>query len=632
MPVAVDKGNEPAVRRLLSEYETKSPMWMHDVAETGAAPTERLRSIPSYRGMSQEDATRLARTEQHIIPSNAREEFIGGPDGVKNREDLLRMRAEYDRRVEAGMEGSDWYERTQGGVRETAGPDPARQHLQAQELGLTSNQATPETNLQFGLAGHNAYEAGTPPTGMPMKSQAKTYNEGRAAGEIDLGDKTGPYSSHFDPTMESPATPTNDIWQARGFGYSERQIASGLKPHQHAFLDAETLLAADRANAKKLGGRDNWTPGEIQAASWVESKATGLMKKWGWSRERALADAKSSYPDYFPKHTASGTHEATPGYGIGHLPDVVGGTFEERAAFAARPESTWEGPGGRDILYDAAGMYVRPTNKSTGLYQSPGGPMEINPAAAARPLVSLEPGGKSVSAIDRPSKAMLNKVEAARAYTDAQNAGAWSKPFLNAKPSESTSLYIPHDRPLTTEQMTGLKRAGEKYGLGDVVDYGDGIALTNFMDGPPPVGVFNKALKEGILQSELKAIVPGTPQRAKMETGYISYEEAWKAGEGSGKVTAELKKWLEGPDAPATLAKLDASKEVRKAAFDRMTRDAEIARKTGQPIRADLQRARSIIATSGFTGLFEAWKKGVALPAAALAPFLLALRGEHQGE
>src|SRR6516225_4841463 len=55
---------------------------------------------------------------------------------------------------------------------------------------------------------------------------------------------------------------------------------------------------------------------------------------------------------------------------------------------------------------------------------------------------------------------------------------------------------------------------------------------------------------------------------------------------------------------------------------------------TGHPIRTDLQRARQIIAESGFTGLFEALKKGVALPAVAFAPLvkLLAQREEEPVE
>jgi len=70
--------------------------------------------------------------------------------------------------------------------------------------------------------------------------------------------------------------------------------------------------------------------------------------------------------------------------------------------------------------------------------------------------------------------------------------------------------------------------------------------------------------------------------------------------------------------APGILAKLDADPAIRQAVLALMERDAELAAKTGQPIRADPQRARAIIATGGFRGLFEALKKGV--PTASFSP------------
>ena len=52
---------------------------------------------------------------------------------------------------------------------------------------------------------------------------------------------------------------------------------------------------------------------------------------------------------------------------------------------------------------------------------------------------------------------------------------------------------------------------------------------------------------------------------------------------------------------------------------------------TGHPIRTDLQRARQIIAESGFTGLFEALKKGVALPAVAFVPLIQLFQQQEEG-
>ena len=65
-----------------------------------------------------------------------------------------------------------------------------------------------------------------------------------------------------------------------------------------------------------------------------------------------------------------------------------------------------------------------------------------------------------------------------------------------------------------------------------------------------------------------------------------------------------------------------------------MERDAEIAARTGQPIRADIQLARQLIIDGGFTGLFEALKRGAALPVVALLTLarLLQEGGTRQDE
>jgi hypothetical protein len=82
-------------------------------------------------------------------------------------------------------------------------------------------------------------------------------------------------------------------------------------------------------------------------------------------------------------------------------------------------------------------------------------------------------------------------------------------------------------------------------------------------------------------------------------------------------------------DAPALIGKLDADPQIRQAVLARMQGDAEIAAQTGQPIRADLQRARQIIVEDGFAGLFAALRRGVALPA-AFVPLLELFRQQEQ--
>jgi hypothetical protein len=80
--------------------------------------------------------------------------------------------------------------------------------------------------------------------------------------------------------------------------------------------------------------------------------------------------------------------------------------------------------------------------------------------------------------------------------------------------------------------------------------------------------------------------------------------------------------------------RLEGSPAFRRAALDRLNRDAALAEKTGQPVREDVQRAREIIAKDGINGLRRAREQGVALPAdaALLTPLAFGYPEEDRGE
>ena len=182
--------------------------------------------------------------------------------------------------------------------------------------------------------------------------------------DIKLGPKTGIYGGHMDPTRASPTTGTNDIWHARALGYTTpegKPWESALTPQQHSWMDAETVLAVDRANQAGVGGRTDWTPGEIQAAPWVAGKGRGLEKSRGMTPEEGLAEASKTYPDYAPSFTANATHEMTPGRQTGHLPGIANADQATRDQFAEGPRNWWQDEQGRDVLYDAQGAYVGPS-------------------------------------------------------------------------------------------------------------------------------------------------------------------------------------------------------------------------------------------------------------------------------
>ena len=570
------------------------------------SPKRGILSTPDLRNMDRQEASEVARAEPHLIPT--KDGFVGGPAGVASEADIREMRARFDADVKAGAAGGDWYERAMAHIREVAGPDPERQRLLAREYALWSAQADPDTNMNFALQGHNAYQAGKPLSTVRTPQQALTYNRARDGGyDIPLGPKTGIYGDHLDPTAPSPTTGTNDIWHARGFGYTNtggKEFSRALTAQEHRFLDYETILAMNRANEAGLDGRSDWTAAEVQAAPWVAGKGRKLAQTRGLTEEEGIALASKTYPDHVDKYTAFGTHEATPGIMTGHLPELVGSDFATRADYAAR--AGWASPSGRDMVYDALGMNQRPVQSATGVYTPPGGELEVNPATVARPLVGVTNGG-----VDPASRGMLDAAEAFRAYFDAQGAGAWHKPILNLPPGKMGSVFVPHDGPLTIEQITALQAAtGGDRGLGDVVDTGQGATISNFYPGPPGGAVTGKNLR-GEMGRDIASILPGRQARAHVDSGYLGYEDDWSQGVNSGAVTDRMFGYVDNPNAPAAMGHLDTP-ELRAKIMAHADLDDEIARSTGQPVREDVQRARRAFGRGGWGALRLLRQQGLA--------------------
>jgi hypothetical protein len=606
------------------------------------------------RKMSPDEAMEIARSERHIIPQMAPAGmghnggpplepeitgYVGAPAKIKSRADIDKMRSDYDEAVAGGQGGADWYIRTHAGVKEMAGPDPKKQHLLAQELGVTSPQSNPDTNLGFAIGGHNAYEMGHPiRTQMKTGQSARTYTEGRTpdgTADLKLGKKTGPFAGHLDPTMESPTTPANDIWQARSFGYEGRMdpkqndrnlpFNRALTPQEHSFLDAEALLAVDRANKKALGGRTDWTVGEIQASPWVRNKANSLMERYGLSDEQALKEAAKTYPDYFDKYTGHETYEMTPGSLTGHHTDMIG---------SGEHFTPWMDDDGRDIIYSALGAHQRPTLEAQGVYQAPGGELELNQAWAARPMISFQEdeGGKVV---EDSSRAMMNIAAANRAYFSGQNAGAWSKPIPGGKKGRQNAVFFDQDESMSPEAIGNIKELfGNRFNMPDVVDYGNKAAITGFYPSEPDPKALAKAMRSGEVDEMLNHYAPsrGEAQTGFMDSGYVGFEDAYSSGQ-PGAVTQEFMNTLDAQMSPVALEKLEKDPAFKAKVMDLYSQSIEreamsFGDSKGNPL---LRNAMEIFNAEGYQGLRDAISKGI-VPATALVPLAQALsEGDRSG-
>jgi hypothetical protein len=348
-----------------------------------------------------------------------------------------------------------------------------------------------------------------------------------------------------------------------------------------------------------------------------------LVKKVVQQRAKAAAPA-APRPRKAVKVPVNATGERVPYVGSGQLSGIVGGDEATRAAYSADPRASWTGAGGRDIIYDALGVKQLPTLPATGFYTPPGGILETNPATVPRPFGSVQDGD-----IDPTSRSMLDLAESLRAYTDAQGAGAYHVGLSGVDAAEQGSLSIPTAGPTSADTLKALQDLGGAYGLPDVVDTGSGITMTNFYPGPPS-GAETEAALAGNFGKELRGLVAGEPQRAKVAAGYLPmFEEA--DGMGSGIATGRMADLINRYP-QSTIARLDASPALRERYASGAALDAEMAQRGFGVAREDIQNARRLMAEGGVDALMAAFREGkIALPAVAGLLGLSALPDESEG-
>lgn len=624
----------PDFQAAAKEAIERHQMGGEPVPDIPTSPSGRRASITStsLRDMPLDQAIQHALSGQHLIQNERTGQFVGAPRGFTTMDQILAQRDRFDNAAKMGVMGRNWYDNSQAANYELTGGVAPRQRLLASEQAFWSPRANPETNYGFALQAHNAYEVGRPLDIVYTGRQGRAYAAARDIGQLPKqGPKTLPFMGHLDPTSEDPTTGVNDIWHARANGFTNpggKPFDRALTPQEHAYLDAETVLAVKRANEERWGGFDDWTPGRVQAAGWVGKKietelAANLAKKMPYEQAyaKAVEDSRADFSDVMDKYTMYGTHEAIPGAGIGHLPSIVSGPRALREAYSLDPRSQWNtAPGGRDILYENLGFYSRPTVQAQGSFTPAGtGATEINPAFAARPQVDYVPGPGGGLRLSPASEHGVNAVEALRAYMDAQNMGAAHKFIAERGYADAqNSIGIEHPRALTPDEMNDLSAAVKPYNLSPS-DTGRGVTLMNFGDGPK--GTEIPKLLKGDLGNTIKRILPeaGDMKRGELLPLSTDYEKSLQTP-GQGLATRQLFEALNRPEIPAAAGKLDTP-ALRQKAVDRLQRDIEYAKQTGDPTRIDIQNARRVVGKTGLAGLADllakgpsAWPKG-GLPA-----------------
>jgi hypothetical protein len=264
-------------------------------------------------------------------------------------------------------------------------------------------------------------------------------------------------------------------------------------------------------------------------------------------------------------------------------------------------------------------MWVRPTIPMQGVYLRPDGTLELNPGRVARPLGGFDTprkydkefvGPREFEPFKRTPEAertLLNASEAVRGYIDAQNASTWSKVWTGGPNNQSNSLFFARNGPASQTDLLAMRQLGAQHGLPDAYDTGNGIVMTNFSKTPEGGLDFDRALKAKVFDQY------GTPQRVRLDSGYVGYEDKWGKG-GTGEATRQLLDYVS--KTPELRSALNRNEGIAQAALDRAARDEKWASRWGAP-REDIQRARAIIGEgAGWIDRLEAaLKAGVILPA-----------------
>lgn len=623
-----------------------------EAAAKGAADEiTKSAKLPNLREMDLPSAIGAARKEQHLNIKRKDGGIEGAPAHVMTKDDVLALRAGMDQAAELGVRvgGEKWYSKGREFVTQAAGPDPVTQDITANALGITSKQVNPDVNLGFTTLGTNAWAAGRPASRLMDDPEAIAYNAMRAQGKVPDTMKTAQLGINVNPTVPFTTTGVNDIWHARSMGYTNPNgspyngTPSGP---MHRFMDHETVLAVDRANQIKLGGRDDWTAPEMQAAIWVGKKAQndvaariasnaekvakGKTPLPELTLDQALQTASKGYGEYAPKYTAHANYEFTPGQGIaGHLQGLAYGSEADRAKFAALPGNQWMvGPNKDDVLYNAAGMLqAKPTAPMQGIFsRGEGFPTELNPGFTAHPMVAME-GDTGKRVWDQNTSDLLHAVEGIRGYFDVQNASG-AHQLVKNQPGRASSFVFDKSRPLTAADIDAFQAAGAKVGKPNLMDLPDRSVLTNWIDPGPGLSTKQEtSLADEIAKITGSGVAPGR-RVEKLSTDYPTLDRSgdWAQGEGSGAATRSLMDIVN--KVPAIVANIDRDPRLRDMIKAKMDAHEAWAIANNDPIRRDIQNAKMVFSqpgeAGGLAGLFAALKAGkIALPAVAGATVAL---------
>ena len=525
-------------------------------------------------------------------------QYVGAPPGVDSPQSLGAMVNNYVKGMEEGLPGRNFYTDSSKDIYARTGQNMTESDLLAQNIATLSRANNVGGNTSMSAKAHIQAATGDPiKTGRFPSKDSPPLQAMYDAGQAEyLGHKRDPFATQLgvEWAPERIGRGVNDMHEAELMGYPSGKVAGAT---QHDFMDEVRQRAIDKANELSIGGFSDWNTGNAQAAAW-----TGNKIRRG---DLSPGDAARSYADYFPLHEANATYESVSSPVTGHLQGLLDAPFDERLRYTLDPRGSWNtSASGRDIGYTSAGMLPGETAQTVGRFKE-----SANPAFVARPVIGTETTADGSRVMTPGSKKSLTAVEAARAYFDAQEAGAWHR-IMPAKSADAyTGAGIDFGRNFTASDMEKIAPLFEARGyyLGSSPN-----GITVMANDATKTGKdFSKEVKE-ILKSNKDAFKDAKVEFGTLESDYIDYGGAYTS-KVPGSVTSEMLKRLDA--APETAGLLQDSQIYRDTVLARNARDTDAAKAGYGASRKDLENARKIFAKDGWEGLRRAAAAGT-VPAA----------------
>lgn len=619
--------------------------------KSGAVPADFYRKMEAEQGP--EAVLRAAKRGEHIT-RRADGSIIGAPRHITSGAGLGAMRKSLDTQFDEGVDAlkfadpervGNWYERAKAGQAASTEPHQLDRALDA--TAVYSAGVSPESELAFALKHMNTRALGAPEMayrGAGMRTLDRAIEQDKAP---RLAAKIGEYRVKNDPRVPVEGSfGVNDFRAAQGFGYTDAQgkpWKAGVSQQMHPFMDAETALMVDRANARAAGGKTDWTGPHLQEVPWIYGKAQDLYERgkkatYKGGTEgmvRALRDANKTTADFFPKHTFSSTYEYVPGANTGHVPEILNAADDVKRAYGevgrwdidktgeaalyGMPESV--GAGRRDAMHSAMGLRQVPTEQGVGVYKNTAGQVENNPVTVTRTLANFPTGDSST--LHPNFREAMGAGERFRAAMDVQEAGAGNIVFTGSGRKGKDALLVEMPRQASADEMAAIQAALRGTNFQPTAT-SRGVAIANFED--------DAAVKAAALRqlTGKKSALPGAlPEGATLQkAGLEGVYEPLQYGEGKA-TTAVLEGFAGLPEgvSQAVTQNVSESEDVRRIIKDKMARDAQF-----DSARKDVELMRKFFSEADWAKAVELMRKGMA-PAAAVAALgysLNAMAAEEQ--